>query len=1176
MLGEKKILKIALLGPPVVTFKDQVQTIKRRQTRSVLYFLACQKEPVSRGYLISRFWPNLPEQEARKNLREILSNLRSHFSNADVIISRYDQLSLNPEITEMDVVRFQTIVDRLHFNLYAMPNGKLPDSLYRDLRDGANLWRTPYFMDGFLQQLPELESWIAETGSILQAWRQSFVDRLVDHNISSSNLDEAIYWLGDALNVDPLKTDLHYLLLTCLRDSGKIEAILRYRESLERTYKVIHGMEVPQVLVDFINRISESHKQFAPNPNGNDQDALLAYPTPFIGRKEVLHQMNTWSLGGGVVVLQGESGIGKSRTMLEFYNHIDYPFRSVFCFARPLEQNIPLQPFIEGLRQSVKKEEWLELSPAHARTLSSLFPDILEQPLEAGAVPQPSLQEALPGIFEAILELLTNISKQKRLLVFFDNAQWADEESINLLSYLTNRKIFHKNGFLILAHRTGEHNTSLDKYLIHVQTRQDFHFLLLDQMEDTEIKELVYAILGKIPPAEMVTRLKRDIGGTPLFLMQTLKLLMDYSTNIDTLASMQSYPFARETLSLMKERMDNLDENARRVLDFAAVLGDSFTPELLETVTKIEPEAMAGILDDLVHINVLKIDPEIKPIGGYTFSHARIRQALILSLSPARKRRLYLQLIDAMEKRYGKPHSLASRYAQYYELAGETELAFEQWLQSGLYALENHRIDDVYAAYERAMSLLETDEERFTDQEIHTLITRWGALAFEQSDLEINDRLYARCLEWGNKRHSSYLLAIAHLGIARLMGLRKQLATAQKNINQAFVDLAKCEPDGQLVKAYLYRGYLANLVHDFPSAREDYEKAVNLQLKIEDDGASYNRAIARAELSLLNSQMGNPQTASEFADLAIEGGSRWGCISARVAGITTKCMAQYYLANYREVFELANILEPDLAGMKMPRWTTLYYSILSRSYLCVGQLDKAWAAMQKAKAIVTEFAPAGLEGLIQGLRGDIFFTLNDLDEAENEYGSSPGKRSDSFHTLENLYKSGYVKAAKGDRKTGVALIEKALTIGKQQGLDMITLPAKLTLLQLKSKENDSTGAATELEELTLEVSRRGFDTMPLGLELAWLKSLAKTAPEKELWELRQNLVNKALATSNIWLELSFHSQILESGKAPDEMNRRSRTRVKSILDMLVENALSDPVRDLAKCYVEKTERKIAL
>jgi DNA-binding SARP family transcriptional activator/tetratricopeptide (TPR) repeat protein len=1173
MLGEKKILKIALLGPPVVTFEDQVQTIRRRQTRSVLYFLACQKEPVSRGYLISKFWPNLPEQEARKNLREILSNLRSHFVNADVIVSRYDQLSLNSTIVEVDVVRFQTIVDRLHFNLFAMPSGKLPDSLYRDLRDGAALWRTPYFMDGFLQQLPEFETWLAETGSLLQAWRQSFVERLVDHNISTGNLDEAIYWLVDAIKVDPLKTDLHYLMLTCLRDSGKIEAILRYRESLERDYKVSHGMEVPQVLVDFINRISESQKQLAPNPTSNDQDDLLVYPTPFIGRKEVLHQLNTWSLGGGVVELRGESGIGKTRTMLEFNNRIDYPYRHLYCIARPNEQNLPLRPFIEGLKQSIRKEEWLQLSPVHAKTLSSLFPEIQLQPLE-GASSQVSLQESLPGIFEAILELLTGIAKQKRLLVFFDNAQWADEISISLLSYLTNRKVFHRNGFLILAHRIGERNHALEKYLIHVQTRQDFHFLLLDQMEDAEIKELVYAILGKVPPAEMITRLKRDVGGTPLFLMQTLKLLMDYSTNIETLASMQSYPVARETLSLMKERMDNMDENTRRVLDFAAVLGEAFTPELLETVTKIEPDVMTGILDDLVHIHVLKIDAGIKPVGGYTFSHTRMRQAILSGLSPAKKRILYLKLIDAMDKRYGKPHSLASRYAQYYELAGETKLAYDQWLQSGLFALENHRIDEVYAAYEKAIALLDADEERFSDKEIHTLISRWGALAFEQSDLEINDQLYARCLEWGNMRHSPYLLAIAHLGMARVMGLRKQMATAQKNMDQALVDLAKCEPDGQWVKAYLYQGYLSNWAHDFVSAREKFEKAVQLQLKNEDEGASFNRAAASAELSMLYSQMGDPRKASEYADLAIEGGSHWGCVSARVAGFTAKCMAQFYLANYREVFELADTLKPDLSGMKMARWTTIFYSILSSSYLAVGQLDKAWTFSQKTQTLATEFPSADLDGLIHGLRGDIYLQMDALDEAEQEYGSSLGKRGESVRALENLHKLGYVKALQGDRRSGAALIEKALTRGMQQGLGMIVLSSKATLLQLKSMENDSEGVVKELEELILEAGRRGFDKIPLGLELEWMESLTMTTPQKELWELRQNLVKRALATSNIWLELSFHLQIIESGKAPAVIYRRSRTRVKSILDMLVENALSEPVRDLAKRYVEKIEIKL--
>lgn len=1174
MLGEKKILKIALLGPPVVTFKDQVQTIKRRQTRSVLYFLACQKDPVSRGYLISKFWPNLPEAEARKNLREILSNLRSHFANTDVIVSRYDQLSLDPAIAEVDVVAFQTIVDRLHFNLFAMPSGKLPDSLYRELRDGAALWRTPYFLEGFVQQLPELETWIAETGSVLLEWRLLFLERLVDHDISAGNLDEAIYWLVDALKVDPLKTDLHYLLLTCLRDSGKMEAIFRYRDTLERTYKVTHGMEVPRVLVDFINRISESQKQFAPNPSGNDQDDWPAHPTPFIGRKEVLHQLNAWSLGGGVAVLRGVSGIGKTRTMLEFYNRMDYPFRSIFCFAKPMEQNIPLQPFIEGLRQSAKKEEWLELSPAHAKALSILFPEILSQHLETDPVSQPSVQETLPIIFEAILELLTNIAKDKRLLVFFDNAQWADEASISLLSYLTNRKVFHRKGFLILASRIGERNQALNKFLTHFQTHMDFHSLVLDQMENAEIKELVYAIFGKEPPTEMVAKLKRDVGGIPLFLIQTLKSLMDYSTNTDTLASMQSYPVPRESLSLMKEQLDNMDENHRRALDFAAILGESFTPELLETVTKIEPEVMAGILDDLVSINMLKIDSSVKPIGGYTFPHTRIRQALLSGLSPARKRRLYLQLIDAMEKRYGKPHSMASRYAQYYEFAGETKLAYEQWLQAALFALESHRIDDVYEAYERALALLEADEERFTEWEIHTLITRWGALAFEQNDLEINDRLYGKGLEWGNKRHSPYLQGISHLGIARVMGLRKQMVTAQKNIDQAFVDLAKCEPDGQLVKAYLYKGHLANLVYEYTSAREYFEKAVNMPMKNEDEGASFNRAAASAELSLLYSQMGDLKRAGESADFAIEGGSHWGCFSARVAGVTAKCMAQYYLANYREVFELANTLVPDLAGMRMVRWTTIYDSILSRSYLCVGQLDKAWAFMQKARTLAADFANGGLDDLIHGLMGDIYRNLDDPAEAEKEYGFSLGKRGEGIHTLENLYKLGHVKAINGDRRSGEELIEKALTGGMQQGLEMITFPARAAQLKLRSNEKYSNELDQELEGLLQEANQKGLGKTVTALELEWLESWTKDAPDEELWKLRRNLVNKALTTSNIWLELDFHLQIIDSGKAPEGVYCRSRTRVKTILDMLVENALSDPVRDLAKGFVEKLEKKI--
>ena len=86
MPDESELLKIDLLGPPHVTFNGQPVTIKRKQTRAVLYFLACQKDPVSRGQLITTFWPNLPEEQARKTLREILSSLRTQFSGVEVIM----------------------------------------------------------------------------------------------------------------------------------------------------------------------------------------------------------------------------------------------------------------------------------------------------------------------------------------------------------------------------------------------------------------------------------------------------------------------------------------------------------------------------------------------------------------------------------------------------------------------------------------------------------------------------------------------------------------------------------------------------------------------------------------------------------------------------------------------------------------------------------------------------------------------------------------------------------------------------------------------------------------------------------------------------------------------------------------------------------------------------------
>ena len=1173
MPGDDKILKIALLGPPVVFFKDQVQTIKRKQTRSVLYYLACQKEPVSRESLVSRFWPNLSEQESRKNLREILSNLRAQFNGSEVIIARYDQLSLNSAITEVDVLRFQNMVDRVHFNLFSLPSGKLPDSLYHEVREGVSLWRTPIFMEGFSQKLPELENWIWETGNSLQAWRQSLVERLVDHNISSGNLNEAIFWLADALKTEPLKADLHYLMLTCLRDSGRISEIFKYRAVLERIYKTNYSMEVPQVLLDFIERVADSQKPFVTQTSSADPDLAISTP-PFVGRKEILQQLKDWSLQGGIVILRGGSGMGKTRTVQEFCARTDFPFRSLLCTAHPQEHHLLLQPFIEGLRQVVQKEEWLKLSPAHRKYLAGLFPEMQTPTKKVKPQFRNLRQDHLPGVFEAILELLTIISQKKRLIVIFDNAQWADEASISLLSFLASREIFNNHGILILAQRIGDRNPALEQFISHFQANPNFHNLLLDVLNESEIKELTSSIMGKVPPDDMVFRLQRDVSGNPFFLLQTLKSTMDYSTNMDTLEKLPNFPIAREALSLMKARLENLDETNRAVLEAAAVIGDPFSPELLEEVTLMDPGVITRILDDLVSVHVVKIDPEVKPAGGYVFSHAPILQAILVNLSPARKRLLNKQVIDAMERLYGRLPSLAGQYAHYYESAGEIKQAYEHWLQSAFFARERCEKDDAYAAYKRAWALLAQNEEQFDEHDIHDLVASWGNYAFDQTDLVTCEQLFQKCLELGEKRHNRYLLGTAHTGIARLMGIKHQLVTARKHLEQAFKDLLSGEPGAELMNAYLIQGHLDLLADNFSSAKENYEKASTLQLDQKDLQVSVTRSMAQASLSILYSMGGEPIKGDRIADLSIEASRNLGCSGARIQGSISKCLAQLYMANYREVIETSELVTQYLKEFNMTYWAVFFYSILSRCYLMVGQLDKAWQYMQKAMVMISDSTFGGMRALIHGLKGDIYLVLDSLDEAETEYENHLEHQSSDFFALENACKLGFAKCLKGNVGSGLPQIEDALLKGKSQGLGMITLPAEAVILMLKQNAEDAHELQSAQELLAKEAEHRGLGAWRLVIQFSELGASTTHQEPEHLVKRWQQLVREAFTISNTWLELTFHMQIIQSRQVPDELRQLSRRRIAAILDSLTENALSDPVKDLVAEYTGKIERKI--
>ena len=69
-------LHVYLLGSPRIEQEKNLLEIPRLQARALFYRLAAHLEPVARDHLYFLFWPDVPDQTARRNLTLLLSHLR--------------------------------------------------------------------------------------------------------------------------------------------------------------------------------------------------------------------------------------------------------------------------------------------------------------------------------------------------------------------------------------------------------------------------------------------------------------------------------------------------------------------------------------------------------------------------------------------------------------------------------------------------------------------------------------------------------------------------------------------------------------------------------------------------------------------------------------------------------------------------------------------------------------------------------------------------------------------------------------------------------------------------------------------------------------------------------------------------------------------------------------------
>lgn len=465
---------------------------------------------------------------------------------------------------------------------------------------------------------------------------------------------------------------------------------------------------------------------------------------------------------GGVVVLRGDAGSGKSRLAQETTAGLDV--RLLTGRSVPGESPVAYRPLAEAFLAAFRDRP-LPRDPS-LRGFEAQFARLVPGwGASAAADDSPIL------LGEAIVRLLAVLSEDQDAadgpsVLVLDDLHWADAETIAVVEYLADA--LRDQPVLCIA--TSRPDERIDAMLDRLVRRDPAMVVEVGPLQRVDVDRMVAECLAATtPPAGLGEFVQLHSDGNPYLVEELLAGLMSAGTLSDSGGRWEITgpldPTVPASLrASIQQRLAALDGTARRVLDAAALLGRQFDWELLPGIAEVDGRAVVDAMRAAVTSQL------IEPVGDeFRFRHALTREAVLADLLPPDRRALAARAWPAIERAHpGLPGASNQLAADLAEAAGDASAASSRLVESARRALDAGALATAELTARRACGLapehtaeaLEADELL-----VHVL------MASGKSDdaLELGSTVEAEmaaATTTSPTRHADLLLVLARAAVA--------------------------------------------------------------------------------------------------------------------------------------------------------------------------------------------------------------------------------------------------------------------------------------------------------------------------------------------------------------------------------------------------------------------------
>ena len=632
------MLEVRLLGGVSAAVDGRpVELPADARARELLARLALVPAPQPRSALAGRLRPDVPEESARKTLRNALYELRRALgpAAADALVVTGDRIGLS-EAVRVDVRELRRRVGEGDVEAVAEAgSGVLLDGFDGDWAQQA---RDEY--------TGELERALAELAARAER---------------AGDVAAATAWARRRVEVEPLAEEAQRELIRLLALGGDRAAALAAARALSERLRTALGVPpsaATRALVEDVRRgrIAAPAASLATAPPLPPPLAAAAYPE---GREAALGRLEeAWAAavarGPRLAVVTGEPGIGKTTLAGELARRVHAQGGAVLLGRNDEHALVPFQPWIEALERLLESlpaataDRWLT---EHDGALARLLPT------RGGSVAAADSPRDRYLAFDLVRALLADVAAHWPLLLVLDDLHWADTDSLSLLRHLA-RAATGARVLAVLCARADELQPAATQTLAELRREGRLVHVELTGLDDDAVAALLARRSGA-SDREAARRYRSRSGGNPFFLKELLREAESRAAPLEHLPA-----GVREVIA---RRLARLDDATQRALAAAAVCGLQFD---LADAAAIEERPVAELLEALDDPIESGLVVAVEGRGRYAFAHALVAATVTSGLAPSRRARLHLRLAEILAERHAAGTVRAAEVVRHLRGAG--------------------------------------------------------------------------------------------------------------------------------------------------------------------------------------------------------------------------------------------------------------------------------------------------------------------------------------------------------------------------------------------------------------------------------------------------------------------------------------------------------------------------